>query len=355
MMSKRNAFFMGRRVGVAIAVLLVAGCAEEVEQVAPVARPVATFVVTTAGGAPVTIPGTVEASSQVNLSFRRGGPLVELNVEEGDKVRKGQVLARIDPRDFQLALNAARAAYESAEADFRRFSALYEKQGISATRMDQVRAAREVALSTMREAKARLGDTYLRAPFDGEVGAVFVENFTDVLLKVPVLSLVDVSALKIVVDVPEGRVATFNRSSIGRIVAKFAAAPEKEFDITLKQIASQADPRTRTYRTELLMAQPEGLNVLPGMTVSVTVYPSKTTKGRIVAPAKAVLAEADGKKIVWVIDSETLRAHRREVTVGSVTGTGGIEILSGLQGGDRIATTGINQLQEDTEIRLLEE
>jgi RND family efflux transporter MFP subunit len=297
----------------------------------------------------------VEASSQVNLSFRRGGPLVELNVEEGDKVRKGQVLARIDPRDFQLALNAARAAYESAEADFRRFSALYEKQGISATRMDQVRAAREVALSAMREAKARLDDTYLRAPFDGEVGAVFVENFTDVLLKIPVLSLVDVSALEIIVDAPEAGVATFDRSTVGRIVAKFAAAPEKEFDLNLKQIASQADPRTRTYRTELLMTQPEGLNVLPGMTVSVTVYPSDTTKARVVVPAKAVLAEADGQKIVWVIDSETLRTHRREVTVGSVTGTGGIEIHSGLQGGERIATTGMNQLQEDMEIRLLEE
>jgi RND family efflux transporter MFP subunit len=271
-------------------------------------------------------------------------------------VRKGQVLARIDPRDFQLAVDAARAAYEGTEADFRRFSALYEKQGISATRMDQARTAREVALAAYRESKSRLGDTYMRAPFAGEIGAVFVDNFTDVLLKMPVLSLVDVSALQIIVDVPEIQIATLDRSAIGRIVAEFEAAPGREFELTLKDIASQADVRTRTYRVELLMNQPEGLNVLPGMTVSVTHYPLPgADEQRIVVPAKAVMAEADGHQIVWVVDPETSRVHRREVTVGSITGQDGIEILIGLAGGERIATTGVNQLQEDMEIRLLGE
>ena len=104
------------------------------------------------------------------------------------------------------------------------------------------------------------------------------------------------------------------------------------------------------------MTQPDKLNVLPGMTVSVTVYPADTKKKtRILVPAKAVLAEADKQKMVWVIDPQTMRVHRRKVTTGSVTGTDSIEILSGLQGGERIATTGMNQLQEDMEIRLLKE
>jgi RND family efflux transporter MFP subunit len=338
-------------------VFSLAGCAEEVEVAAAVARPVETVVVDGTAGAPSIFPGSVEASSQVNLSFRVGGPLVELNVEEGDKVRKGQVLARIDPRDYKLAVDAARAAYESAEADFRRFTALYEKQGISATRLNQVRTARELALAALRTAEARLADTSMRAPFTGEIGEVFVENFTDVLLKVPVLSLVDVSALQIVVDIPEGQIATLDRSVIGRIVASFEAAPDQEFELALKDIASQADARTRTYRAELLMSQPEGINVLPGMTVTVTAYPlaSADAKQRLVVPAKAVRAEVDGQQSVWVVDSETSRVHRRAVTLGAITGSGGIEILAGLEGGERIATTGINQLQEDFEVRLLSE
>jgi len=366
-MSKRLPFTPAPRGGaprqylaaIAAAIALTfAGCAKEVEQeAAPVARPVETVVVAGSAGAPSTYPGAVEASSQVNLSFRLGGPLTEVNIEEGDKVRKGQVLARIDPRDFQIAVDAARAAYESAEADYRRFSALYEKQGVSATRMDQVRTTREVALAAKRSAEARLADTYLRAPFAGEIGEVFVENFTDVLLKVPILSLVDVSALQIVVDVPEGQIATLNRSAIGRIAAVFEAAPDREFELTLKDIASQADTRTRTYRVELLMSQPEGLNVLPGMTATVTAYPlaGADVEQRLVVPAKAVRAEADGQQSVWVVDPETSRVHRRAVTAGSITGEGGIEILAGLKGGERIATTGVNQLQEDMEVRLLNE
>ena len=337
-------------------ILSLAGCAEEVEELAPVARPVETVVVAGTAVAPSTFPGSVEASSQVNLSFRIGGPLVELNVEEGDKVQKGQVLARIDPRDYRLAVDAARAAYESAEADFRRFAALYEKQGVSATRMDQVRTAREVALAAKRTAEAKLADTYMRAPFAGEIGEVFVENFTDVLLKMPILSLVDVSALQVVVDVPESSIVTFDRSQLGRIAATFEAAPNREYELTLKDIASQADTRTRTYRAELLMTQPEGINVLPGMTVSVTAYPlaGADSEQRLVVPARAVLSEADGQQVVWVVDEATSRVHRRAVRVGSITAGDGIEILTGLEGGERIATTGINQLREEMEIRLLE-
>ena len=72
------------------------------------ARPVATLVVSAAGDSPISLPGAVEAAEKVNLSFRVGGPLIELNVEEGDKVKKGQLLARIDPRDFQLVVDATK-------------------------------------------------------------------------------------------------------------------------------------------------------------------------------------------------------------------------------------------------------
>lgn len=355
----RQRMMTSMALGVAAAALALAlgGCGkEEVQEKAPVARPVATYVVAGTSGAPETYPGSVEASNQVSLSFRLGGPLVELNVAAGDKVRKGQVLARIDPRDFQLAVDSTRAAYENAEADFRRSSALYEKQGISATRLDQARTAREVALAGYREAQSRLGDTYMRAPFAGEIGAIFVENFADVLLKMPILSLVDVSALQIVVDVPEAQIVALDRSKIGRIVAKYDAAPESEFELTLDSIASQADPRTRTYRVELLMDQPDELNILPGMTVSVTHYPLPgADQPRIVVPANAVLAQADGSQIVWVVDPETSSVHRREVTLGAITGTDDIEVLTGLVGGETIATTGVNQLQDEMEIRLLEE
>jgi multidrug efflux system membrane fusion protein len=93
------------------------------------------------------------------------------------------------------------------------------------------------------------------------------------------------------------------------------------------------------------------------MTATVTAYPraGADAEQRLVVPSNAVRAESDGQQSVWVVDPDTSRVHRRAVTTGTITGDGGIEILTGLEGGERIATTGINQLREDTEVRLLEE
>jgi RND family efflux transporter MFP subunit len=163
-------------------------------------------------------PGRVEATNQVDLAFRVGGPLIEFPVREGQFVRQGQLVARIDPRDFQIRLNAARADFERAEADFRRFSALYEKEAISQAQLDQSRATRDVAAASVDDAEASLSDTDLRAPFSGQIGETFVENFQDVQAKQAILSLIDTSFVDIVVDVPEALLATVHGRVLPHIV-----------------------------------------------------------------------------------------------------------------------------------------
>ena len=120
----------------AILLLLISvACGEpEVAEAPTVVRPVKLMTVgagTAAAGTTKSFPGRVEALNQVDLSFRVGGPLVALPVKEGQKVRKGQTLARIDTRDFDIRLQSARAQAERTEADLRRFTALYEKAAIS--------------------------------------------------------------------------------------------------------------------------------------------------------------------------------------------------------------------------------
>ena len=160
--------------------LVLTGCGgKEVVEKAPVIR--AVKIVTVGGDSAQTrsFPGRVEASDQVDLSFRVGGPLVEFPVLEGDFVKKGQLTARIDPRDYRIRLDAARAEVERTDADFRRYSALYEKDAVSKAQLDQALAARDVALAHEEDAVANLDDTFLRAPFDARVAETFVENFQD--------------------------------------------------------------------------------------------------------------------------------------------------------------------------------
>jgi RND family efflux transporter MFP subunit len=341
-----------------VAVICLAGCgAEEVKEEAPVARPVKTLVVGGGAAGPRSYPASVAASNQVDLSFRVGGPLTELPVKEGDQVRKGQLIARIDPRDFQISLESAKAKYEKADADFRRYTALYEKDAVSAAQLDQSRAARDMAKAAVEDAEADLADTHLRAPFAARVGKTFVENFQDVRAKEPILSLVDVGNVEVRVDVAEAVVARARRADWGRITARFDTAPGREFDLELKETATQADPRTQTYRVTFLMPQPEGVNILPGMTATVVHYPAAPAgeSGAIVIPAAAVFANEAGESHVWVVDEAAKTVHRRRVTTGELTGTGEIRILDGLEAGETIAVSAISQLREAMEIRPVEE
>ena len=284
-----------------------------------------------------------------------GGPLIEFPVREGQFVRKDQLVARIDPRDFQIRLNAAKADFERAEADFRRFSALYEKEAISQAQLDQSRATRDVAAAAVDDAEANLSDTYLRAPFSGRIGETFVENFEDVQAKQAILSLIDTSYVDIVVDVPEALLATVLDLQAVEVVARFDTAPGREFELRLKEVANQADPRTQTYRVTLTMRQPEGINILPGMTANVK---GKVIQGRedeFVVPAVAVVADESGKSNLWVVDRQTMTVGRRPVRLGDLVGTDSIEILDGVSSGEMVAVTGVSMLREGMKIRDLSE
>ncbi len=340
-------------------VSLLAACAEEMPpERAPVVRPVKTLMVDAGDGAPLSFPGRVKASNQVDVSFRVGGPLVELPVREGDVVRRDGLIARIDPRDYRVRLDAARADFERAEADLQRFSALYEKEAVSQAQLDQARAARDVANAAVEDAKSALDDTYLRAPFAGRIGERFVENFEVVQPKQRIVSLIDISNVDIVFDAPENLLARVSgyrsNQAHGRIVARFDTAPGHEYDLTLKEVATQADPRSQTYRVTFTMRQPQELNVLPGMTGIIYRYPiGPGAAAAVVIPAAAVFSDEAGNPQVWAVETNGMTVTKRSVTTGELTGTDGIRILDGLSPGETIVVTGVNRLREGDEIRRL--
>jgi RND family efflux transporter MFP subunit len=336
------------------------GCGDKREEAEIAVRPLKTFVVGEGFMGTRSFPGRVEASEQVDLSFRVSGPLVELPIDRGQDVKKGQLLARIDPRDFQIALDEARAAFTKADSDFKRYQSLYEKEAVSISDLDLHRAQRDVAKARLDDAKANLDYTYLRAPFAGVIGDRYVENFQEVAAKQVICTVHDLSGLDIVVDVPEQLIAGVRRSADvqAEVVAIFEAARDREFAVEFKEVSAQADPSTQTYAVRLKMPKPEGINILPGMTAEVVSRGSRTQEdtGRYTVPAVAVFAGEDGEtQYVWVIDPSEMTVSRREVAVGQVTGTASVEILDGLAAGDRIAIAGVSHLSEGRKIRLMEE
>ena len=335
----------------------VSGCGKKKEavEVKEVARPVKLLTVEgKSSGKEVKYPGRVRASQRVDLAFQVAGPLIELPVTEGQSVKKGEIIARILPRDFETEIAKAKAKALDAEQQFQRYRDLYVKKQVSKADFDKYKSQADIAKARQKETEDTLSDTYLRAPFTGVIAKRYVENFEDVQAKAPIVSIQDISEIEVLVDVPESVMVTLKQGAKKVAVAEFAAAPGKQYPLSLKEYSTEADPRTLTYQVTLLMTQPEDITVLPGMTANVigTTETDQTevTTSIITIPAAAVFADETGSSHVWTVNRETMTVNSRQVETGSLTGAADISIISGIEPGETIAVTGVTQLRENMKV-----
>lgn len=318
-------------------------------------------------------PGRVRAAKRVDLSFQVDGPLIEVLVDEGQEVEQDQVLARINPRDFETDLQNTIGQLAKAEAALRRAESEYDRivrirksdpgaasEAMLVKRKEAVDEANaEIISLTARVESARnsLDDTSLTAPFDGVISKRYVDNFQEIRAKDPIFSLDHLGKVEVIVDLPETIVARVKQNQELNIIAEFAAAPGKQFTLTPKEFSTRADATTQTYQIVLEMDRPDDLTILPGMTATVKGSPAKPmqTNDVFIIPALAVVAGDAGSATVWVLDSQAMTVHARQVTTGELVGNQDITITSGLENGEVIAVTGVNMLREGMKVRDLTE
>jgi len=280
----------------------------EGEQVAPepVTRPVKLFRVEGGSGEAVrTFPGRVDASQRAELAFRVSGRLQEILVKEGDLVQEGQVLARLDPTDYQIVLEDREATYDNASRNFERAKELVVDGNISRIDFDRMEADFRSAAAALSKAKRDLDYTVMVSPFTGRIAERKVENFEEITAKQTIFSLQNINKLDVIIDVPESVVrsvrgsardddpmgsgnASAERSEV-RAWAQFEGRPDQRFPLLPKEIATKADPQTRTFRATLTMDAPKSFNVLPGMTTSVTKRSKRVSLWRRVSSAASAL------------------------------------------------------------------
>jgi RND family efflux transporter MFP subunit len=289
--------------------------------------------------------------------FQVAGPLIELPVTEGQSVKKGAIIARILPRDFETEIAKAKARALDADQQYQRYRDLYVKKQVSKADFDKYKSQADIAKARQKETEDTLSDTYLRAPFTGVIAKRYVENFEDVQAKAPIVSIQDISEIEILVDVPESVMVTLKQGAKKITVAEFAAAPGKQYPLTLKEYSTEADSRTQTYQVTLLMTQPKDITVLPGMTANVvgTTETGQTEVTTIIIPAAAVFADETGSSHVWIVNMETMTVNSRQVKTGNLTGAADISIISGIEPGETIAVTGVTQLRENMKVSNLAE
>jgi RND family efflux transporter MFP subunit len=364
----------GKTVAVLVVLIALTGCQEEIPEKEMV-RPVrAVQVGDPSDFAKRSFPGRAKATREVDMSFRVAGPLVKRPVNVGDEVRKGQELARIDPRDFQVNLRDAQGQLERVEAILKRAESDYErvvqikKQDPGAVSQAMIDRNRQQVESTTAEirslqaavasAKDKLAYTYLKAPFDGIVTSTYVENYEDVKAKQPVIRLIDHSQIEMIVNIPEDLIyqADYLKTAGKAFRVRFDPFPNRELKPQIKEIGKEASKTTRTYPVTLIMDQPEDIKILPGMAGKATraaALPGEESRGDIIIPETAVFSvdEMDNT-FVWIIDTQTKTVSKREVKTGELLDTG-IAIEDGLKPGEWIATAGVHYLKEGQQVSIL--
>jgi RND family efflux transporter MFP subunit len=313
-------------------------------------------------------PGRASATQEVDMAFRVTGPLIARPANVGDEVQQGDILARIDPRDFEVQLRNAESNLQRARANLTRAQSDYERNLniqqrdpslITPAELDQSKEARDVAKAevaaleaSVDAAKDALSYTYLRAPFDGTIVATYVQNFEFVQARQRIVRLLDTTRIEFVVNIPETLISLI--PYVHDIQVQFDAFPTFKIPAEIKEVGTEATETTRTFPVTLVMDQPEDIKILPGMAGRASGevrQPSDDERPNIVIPVTAVFStKTEGKSFVWVIDASTDTVNRREVRIGNLTNTG-LVIEEGLEYGEMIATAGVHFLDEGQQVR----
>lgn len=343
-----------------IMIVMLAGCSPQAEQVSaePLVQPVKLHTVSDSVGQRVrTFPAVVEAAQVAQLAFRVGGEISEFPVKAGNDVAQGDLIAKLDPTDYQLVLDQAQARFELAEAQFSRTKNLVDQGVISPQQFDEVKSNLDVARANLETARANVRYTELRAPFAGTVAHVFVERYETVQPQRAIATLQMNNAIDVSIQVPEGLFARVQRQLDYQPDVIFAAAPEQRYKATLKEWDSTADPATNTYKVVFTLPTPSDINVLPGMSAVVAVDANAVSQrlaSNIVIPAAALFSPATEQPsaghYVWVFNPATDTVQRRQVEVQALTNDG-VEIAAGLETGERIVAAGVHALREGQHVR----
>ena len=340
-------------------------CAEPPPPPEPIIRPVrVTEVYAAGGGRTRAFSGVARAGVESTLSFRVPGAIEELRVRVGDRVRAGQLIARLDAVDYELqvketeaSLSQTQAQAQNADAGLRRVRGLYENDNASRADLDAAVASAASASAQVESVSKRLElalrqvvYTQLLAPVAGAIAEVPAEVNENVKPGDAIAVLTSgAMAPEVEVAVPEGLIRQIQRDAAVTVV--FDAIPGQRFSGVVTEVGVTATGTTFPVRVAL--AEGEG-EVRPGMAAEVTFELPDDGRGeRFIVPPEAVGEDRQGR-FVFVAEpsGEGLAVvRRRAVAVGEFVADG-LEVLDGLADGDRVITAGVSRIQDGTDVRL---
>ncbi|MBM6551102.1 efflux RND transporter periplasmic adaptor subunit [Marinomonas ostreistagni] len=304
-------------------------------------------------------PAELQASDEADLAFRVGGQITKLNVREGQRVERGELLASLDPTDYQLQVELSQANYKLAKAQFDRVKTMLASNATSKSQFDEAKANLDQTENALENAQNQLKYTELRAPYDAVIASLDIENYEYVGASQTILHIQNIEQMDVEFQIPERLVANIQKVALEyHPKVTIDAVPGRVFEGKYKEHRTAPDTTTKSYDATLSLLNPDktDINLLPGMTATVDIDISAISgqPSHILVPVEAVMNKLDedgnSHSVVWVYDNEAGTVSPRPVKLGDMT-QDSIEILSGLNGGEQIVAAGVNSLTADMKVR----
>ncbi len=341
---------VGRTIAGWVMIGVLSGCgAAEAEKAAPPPLDVRVATVgATSAADNITAAGTVALRRETSLGFTSDGRIARLTVNEGDRVRAGQLLAALDPTTTAANLASAQAERERASREYERSRTLLEQGWVPKARVDSAEAALRSAEAQVRSAGFQTGNSRIVAPGSGIILSRLAEPGQVVAAGTPVLVLGEASSGMVLrLAVPDRDAAQLRPGTPAAV--EIGALPGETLTGRIIEIAGRADRSTGTFLVEVGLPADERLR--SGQIGSARMIAQGAAVTELAVPPQAVFAARAGQGFVYVIDGNRVRVRRVALAETSDTS---IRIASGLRAGERVAVSGIDRLRDGQAIRVIE-
>lgn len=298
-------------------------------------------------GKSATFPGRIKAGAEVNLSFRIAGPIANIYVKPGNYVRKGDLLAQIDPRDYTIQLAATEAEYNRIKNEADRVIALYEKKSVTENDYYKAKYGLEQITAKHDAHKNALADTKLLAPYDGYIQKTHYSAKETVGAGMPIISMINSSSMEVEINIPSADYV--KREEIESFSCISDIYPGKEYPMELTGINRKAN-LNELYTVYLNLKTPKGYPPLtPGMTVTIKVKYKNVAQARYIVPINALISAETGHS-VWIFNAADSTISKREIATDGIDNRGNTIVLQGVEQGEIVVSAGANSLKEGQKV-----
>ncbi len=296
------------------------------------------------------LPGIVKENQTVNLGFKAQGQIQRIYVRAGDYVREGQMLAKIDDKDYRLQLSATEIQYNQLKTEVERLEELYKRNGIPGNDYEKAAAGLEAMGVQLEGNRRQVEYTSLRSPASGYIQSVNFRESEMVDAGRPVFTLLDTSSLVVETDLPAD--LYMQRGDFGTVSCRANLLPGEQFPLKLLSISHKSSG-SQLYKMQLTIAGASRTPLSAGMNVEVAIElrQKDAASDACTLPVNSVFAE-NGKHYIWIVSGSESAVHKKEVAVSGLDDSGSI-IVTGVTPADRVVSAGVQYLQEGEKVNVI--